>query len=39
MPELALFGKPLFSAGAYGLPELFRTGAAQFRYGLGASRT
>lgn len=36
MLELAPFGKLLFSTDAYGLPELYLVGAAQFRYGLGA---
>ncbi|MBO1417221.1 amidohydrolase family protein, partial [Streptomyces sp. FH025] len=36
MLELAPFGKVLFSTDAYGLPELFLVGAAQFRHGLGA---
>ncbi|MER6298791.1 amidohydrolase family protein [Kitasatospora sp. NPDC001539] len=35
MLELAPFGKLLFSTDAYGLPELFLVGAAQFRHGLG----
>ncbi|MFF2081084.1 amidohydrolase family protein [Kitasatospora sp. NPDC058162] len=35
MLELVPFGKLLFSTDAYGLPELFVVGAAQFRYGLG----
>ncbi|MEU4300403.1 amidohydrolase family protein [Kitasatospora aureofaciens] len=35
MLELVPFGKLLFSTDAYGLPELFSVGAAQFRYGLG----
>jgi predicted TIM-barrel fold metal-dependent hydrolase len=34
--ELAPFGKVLFSTDAYGLPELFLTGAAAFRHALGA---
>ncbi len=34
--ELAPFGKLLFSTDAYGLPELFLTGAAQFRHSLAA---
>lgn len=33
--ELAPFGKILFSSDAYGLPELYLIGAAQFRHGLG----
>ncbi|MFC7183754.1 amidohydrolase family protein [Kitasatospora paranensis] len=33
--ELAPFGKVLFSTDAYGLPELFLVGAAQFRHALG----
>jgi hypothetical protein len=33
--ELAPFGKVLFSSDAYGLPELYLIGAAQFRHGLG----
>ncbi|WP_380280267.1 amidohydrolase family protein [Kitasatospora purpeofusca] len=36
MLELAPFGKLLFSTDAYGLPELYLVGAAQFRHGLGA---
>ncbi|MFJ9609352.1 amidohydrolase family protein [Kitasatospora sp. NPDC101176] len=36
MLELAPFGKLLFSTDAYGLPELFLVGAAQFRHGLGS---
>ncbi|WP_346766374.1 amidohydrolase family protein [Streptomyces sp. CB01881] len=36
MLELAPFGKLLFSTDAYGLPELYLAGAAQFRHGLGA---
>jgi predicted TIM-barrel fold metal-dependent hydrolase len=32
--ELAPFGKLLFSTDGYGLPELFLTGAAQFRQAL-----
>jgi predicted TIM-barrel fold metal-dependent hydrolase len=32
--ELAPFGKLLFSTDAYGLPELYQTGAAQFRRAL-----
>ncbi|MFF2143258.1 amidohydrolase family protein [Kitasatospora sp. NPDC058190] len=36
MLELAPFGKLLFSTDAYGLPELFLVGTAQFRHGLGA---
>ncbi|MFJ9952486.1 amidohydrolase family protein [Kitasatospora sp. NPDC091207] len=35
MLELAPFGKLLFSTDAYGLPELYLVGAAQFRHGLG----
>ncbi|MFE3502111.1 amidohydrolase family protein [Kitasatospora sp. NPDC059160] len=35
MSELVPFGKLLFSTDAYGLPELFSVGAAQFRHGLG----
>jgi predicted TIM-barrel fold metal-dependent hydrolase len=34
--ELAPFDKILFSTDAYGLPELFTTGAAAFRHALGA---
>lgn len=34
MLELAPFGKLLFSTDAYGLPELFLVGAAQFRHAL-----
>ncbi|QMU78546.1 amidohydrolase family protein [Streptacidiphilus sp. PB12-B1b] len=34
--ELAPFGKVLFSTDAFGLPELFLTGAAAFRHALGA---
>ncbi|WP_344635364.1 amidohydrolase family protein [Kitasatospora cystarginea] len=33
--ELAPFGKVLFSTDAYGLPELFLVGAAQYRHSLG----
>jgi predicted TIM-barrel fold metal-dependent hydrolase len=33
--ELAPFGKLLYSSDAYGLPELYRVGAAQFRHFLG----
>ncbi|MFF2039734.1 amidohydrolase family protein [Kitasatospora sp. NPDC058170] len=36
MLELAPFGKLLFSTDAYGLPELYLVGAAQFRHGLGS---
>ncbi|MFJ9696224.1 amidohydrolase family protein [Kitasatospora sp. NPDC101183] len=36
MLELAPFGKLLFSTDAYGLPELFLVGAAQFRHALGS---
>ncbi|MFE7193783.1 amidohydrolase family protein [Kitasatospora sp. NPDC057541] len=36
MLELVPFGKLLFSTDAYGLPELYLVGAAQFRHGLGA---
>ncbi len=35
MLELAPFGKLLFSTDAYGLPELYLVGSAQFRHGLG----
>lgn len=35
MLELAPFGKLLFSTDAYGLPELYLVGAAQFRYAMG----
>ncbi|MFB6889834.1 amidohydrolase family protein [Kitasatospora sp. NPDC056327] len=35
MLELVPFGKLLFSTDAYGLPELYLVGAAQFRHGLG----
>ncbi|WP_354642802.1 amidohydrolase family protein [Kitasatospora camelliae] len=34
--ELAPYGKVLFSTDAYGLPELYLTGAAQYRHGLAA---
>ncbi|WP_082526735.1 amidohydrolase family protein [Kitasatospora sp. MBT63] len=34
--ELAPFGKVLFSTDAYGLPELFLVGAAQYRHALGS---
>jgi uncharacterized protein len=33
--ELAPFGKVLYSSDAYGLPELYLVGAAQFRHGMG----
>jgi predicted TIM-barrel fold metal-dependent hydrolase len=36
--ELAPFGKLMFSTDAYGLPELYRTGAAQFRHAFGRLR-
>jgi predicted TIM-barrel fold metal-dependent hydrolase len=36
--ELAPFGKLMFSTDAYGLPELYLTGAAQFRHALGRLR-
>ncbi|MQS14598.1 amidohydrolase family protein [Streptomyces kaniharaensis] len=35
MLELAPFGKLLFSTDAYGLPELYLVGSAQFRHGIG----
>lgn len=35
MLELAPFGKLLFSTDAYGLPELYLVGAAQYRHSLG----
>jgi predicted TIM-barrel fold metal-dependent hydrolase len=37
--ELAPFGKVLYSSDAYGLPELFLVGAAQFRHALYAVLT
>jgi len=33
--ELAPFGKLMYSSDAFGLPELYLVGAAQFRHGLG----